>query len=72
MDFYIWPWFERFPLLEDNGYTGLSAEVYPKLHQWVEDMKALPAVKESYMDISVHKEFYKSFMAGAPKYDLED
>lgn len=65
---------ERFSIqiLHDNGYPGLRSDQYPKLHQWVDDMTALPSVRKSYMEPEEHQKFVKSYLAGEPVYDPQD
>ncbi len=63
VDFYMWPWFERLPVLQAHGYAGLQSDAFPKLLQWVEDVKAHPTVKLSYIEPEGHIKFYKSYLA---------
>lgn len=71
VDMYIWPWFERLPILKSIGYDVLNSTV-PKLVQWVADMKNLPGVQKVYQDPERHLNFVHSYMEGTPKYDPED
>jgi len=70
LDMYIWPWFERLPILKSEGYDVLNSTV-PKLVQWVADMKSLPAIQKVYQTPEKHLAFVHSFMDGYPKYDAE-
>ncbi len=74
VDFYVWPWFERLPVLQASGYAGLQSNTFPKLCHWMEDMKALPAVKQSYIEPEGHVQFFKSYLADiySIMYDPED
>ena len=71
VDFHIWPWFERMPVLKDmTGYDLLPRDKFPKLIQWTKSMMELPAVKETYVGPKMHMEFFLSFMTGSPNYDI--
>lgn len=73
VDFHIWPWMERFPILQRVTTTDpLPKDRFPKLNSWVAAMKELPAVKESYLTPETHWAFVESgFLAGKePNYDF--
>jgi len=64
LDFHIWPWFERFPMLERVvGTTLLPADQFPKLNAWVKVIQELPAVKSTFFDTNTHFEFVKPILA---------
>jgi hypothetical protein len=70
IDFMIWPWFERFPVLKQFKYE-LDPNKYPKLNHWTENMKNLRAVKEIMISPDSNTRFFKSFSEGNIDYDFE-
>jgi len=71
IDFSIWPWFERLPLLSKTAPdTVPSASNFPKLFAWTQAMLEEPAVKATCFDLDTHLKFLLSSKAGKPNYDL--
>lgn len=66
----IWPWLERLPVLSRMKDVRVSESEYPKLIAYMERMKQLPAVKETYIDPENHFKFYKSYLVGEANYDM--
>jgi len=74
LDYAIWPWFERLPVLKltfPGLYDFETAKTRnPSLEKWRKLMKEDKAVVECYVTPEVHHEFMMSHFAGSPKYDL--
>jgi len=71
LDYEIWPFFERFPMLTKlHGVDPLPEDKFPKLSKWVEAMMQLPAVKQLYHDPDRYVAWSKSRDDGNPDYDL--
>jgi hypothetical protein len=74
LDYMIWPWFERAPVLKvlfPNLYDYESAkQEHPRLESWRQAMKEDPAVKEFYLSVDIHLKFMQSHMEGSPNYDI--
>ncbi|XP_048781317.1 glutathione S-transferase omega-1 [Ostrea edulis] len=71
IDFMIWPWFERFLLVEKMfSQMIVSHESLPNLHEWTKRMLDCPAVKKCMLPMEQHAEFLKSSKMGAPNYDV--
>ena len=61
VDFMLWPWFERLPVLNRVVQeTAINHRNYPRLASWIEHMVSLPAVKETMFDADSHAHFLKT------------
>ncbi|XP_062567944.1 glutathione S-transferase omega-1-like [Saccostrea cucullata] len=70
VDFMIWPWFERVPILSIIAPEAeVNSKEFPHLSSWMKLMMELPAVKETYEEPSAHIHFFSSLRAGNPDYD---
>ncbi|ESO91070.1 hypothetical protein LOTGIDRAFT_191561 [Lottia gigantea] len=69
VDFTVWPWFERFQLLEMVDFK-LDAANFPLILAYINRMYELPAVKATMFDKESHLTFVKSYQAGEPNYDF--
>ncbi len=70
VDYIIWPWFERIPVLKKVNYD-LDRKRFPKLIDWIENMKNLPAVKEVLINPESNTRFMEGFIEGNIDYDFE-
>lgn len=67
LDIHMWPWFERFPMLENvTGLSVVTNESYPKLSAWVNLMKQQPAVNSTILDTQLHVDYIKPFTLRQP------
>ncbi len=71
VDYMLWPWFERAPLLADAGYELNSDGRFPKLAAWVKAMEANEAVQKIKVPNETVKKFMDGYKQGKPEYDLE-
>ncbi|KAL3859756.1 hypothetical protein ACJMK2_009954 [Sinanodonta woodiana] len=70
VDFMIWPWFERLPLLNQVlPETRLTQDRFPSLLAWTREMYLLPAVKSTMYDFKTHRAFMDGVRDGNPDYD---
>ncbi|XP_059156089.1 glutathione S-transferase omega-1-like [Physella acuta] len=71
IDFYLWPHFERIPVLESiDTRAGVSKDNFPHLATWFDVMCQLPAVKATMWDAKTHLHFIQSYASGKPDYDF--
>jgi glutathione S-transferase len=70
VDYMLWPWFERFPLLSDAGFEFNVDGKLPKLAAWIEAMEADEAVQKVKVPIEISKKFMETYRQGAPEYDI--
>ena len=71
IDFILWPHMERISVLHKIfPKMELSAHKYPCLHNWVQKMKCLPAVKRTMHPEELHLDFLMSYAKGTPDYDM--
>lgn len=72
IDFLIWPWIERLPVVAAAFREGnLSESNFPHLYAWRESMMSLSAVKDTAFDHKTHQQFYKKIQEGsADAYDI--
>lgn len=66
----IWPWLERIDALKIVKGVKLEKSEAPKLYEYIERMKQLPAVKAIFIKPETHAQFFKTNLAGAPDYEL--
>lgn len=72
-DLHIWPFFERIPASNDLfGIDILPAASFPRLNAWIAVMENVDAVKQCQVSKDVFRRFIESYLAGNPKYDLEE
>ncbi|XP_064608931.1 glutathione S-transferase omega-1-like isoform X2 [Liolophura sinensis] len=70
LDFLMWPFFERWCLLEIFCNYKPSPDRFPKLHAWIARMFEQPAVKATMFPPNVHEIYIKSYISGeVPDYD---
>ncbi|XP_033124786.1 glutathione S-transferase omega-1-like [Anneissia japonica] len=65
VDYIMWPWFERWVLLEDS----FPKNNFPKILTWRQNMMATPAVKEAEASSEMHKKYFKNFQQKIFQYD---
>jgi len=75
LDYMIWPWIERIPVLKLAKPDALDYEEQkaknPAIEKWRQAMKNDPAVQAVYISPENHHLFMKSFAHGPkPNYDL--
>lgn len=70
VDFMVWPWFERIPVLTIIAPEAeIDPNKFPHLSSWMKLMMELPAVRETYEEPTSHVHFFSSLRAGNPDYD---
>ena len=70
VDFMLWPWFERMPLLHMKvPETKLSPSEYPHLTSWIRHMYEEPAVKATMFDLASHAHFIQTYKEKRWDYD---
>ncbi|XP_061181294.1 glutathione S-transferase omega-1-like [Saccostrea echinata] len=71
IDFMIWPWFERFFILEKVlSQMIVTGESMPKLYAWTQRMLGCSAVQECRHPEERHLAFFQSYKTGVPNYDV--
>lgn len=71
IDFMIWPWQERLPVLGKFQTVDVSMTKFPKLKEWQAAMKEVPAVKICAFSKEMHDKFTTSWKGGdANPYDV--
>lgn len=70
IDYMLWPWFERLPLLNDAGYCFNCDGRFPRLASWIQAMEANEHVQRIKVPIESTKKFMDGFRQGKPDYDL--
>ena len=70
VDYMLWPWFERFPLLSNAGFEFNADGKFPKLAAWIDAMEADDAVQKVKVPIEISKKFMETYRQGAPEYDI--
>jgi hypothetical protein len=71
MDYMLWPWFQRFPLLHERGFIFNNDNELPKLAAWMTLMASNDAVKKTNVSITSLKKFYDDYYQGVSNYDIE-
>ena len=61
VDFHCWPWFERFPLMKTMRGNDPFVSL-PKISQWMENMKDVPAVQKTIISPEEHLQFITSLL----------
>ncbi|XP_056022548.1 glutathione S-transferase omega-1 isoform X2 [Ostrea edulis] len=71
VDYMIWPWFERFPAMEQLvNQTFLTDGSKTNLAAYVNRMSDIPAVQKCRLPVDNHLKFYQSVKNGAADYDV--
>ncbi|XP_071084725.1 glutathione S-transferase omega-1-like [Haliotis cracherodii] len=71
IDFTIWPHVERFDAMAQLVKEArVTADRYPKLTKWIENMGKVPAVQKCRWDTPAHIHFIETVKAGKPDYDV--
>ncbi|XP_055892643.1 glutathione S-transferase omega-1-like isoform X2 [Biomphalaria glabrata] len=71
IDFYLWPHFERVPVLQTiDSRLEMDKCKFPSLVAWFESMLQVPAVKATKWDVDFHLRYYNSSLTGKPDYDM--
>jgi len=71
IDYMLWPWFERLPLLVETGFQFNADGQFPKLAAWVQAMQANENVKRVEIPTEVLKKFLETYKTGQPVYDFD-
>jgi hypothetical protein len=71
VDYMLWPWFERFPLLIDYGFEFNADGNFPKLAAWIEAMEGNENVQKIKVPTEISKKFFDTYKQGKPQYDFE-
>lgn len=71
VDYMLWPWFERLPLLVESGYTFNADGRFPKLAAWIQSMEGNENVQKVKVPLETMKKFMDGYKQGKPEYDLE-
>ncbi len=71
IDYNLWPWFERFPILAElaPGAT-LKEERFPLLMAWCDKMRKDPVVSQALISVEDHARYTRLVREGARNYDL--
>ncbi|RLU15484.1 hypothetical protein DMN91_012478 [Ooceraea biroi] len=72
LDLMIWPWCERADVIRilSGEHFVLPRERFRRLLEWRAAMKDDSAVRVSYQDAETHAKYRRTYLAGAPQYDL--
>ncbi len=62
VDYMVWPWIERFDFLKAYRNIQFNKSFATKLEKYMENMKALPAVKKIYIAPEKHERFYEAYI----------
>ncbi|CAF4331696.1 unnamed protein product, partial [Adineta steineri] len=71
IDYMLWPWIERFPLLSEAGFEFNSDGKFPKFAAWIKAMEANEAVQKVKVPTETVKKFMEGYKQGKPQYDFE-
>ena len=71
VDYMLWPWFERLPLLSEQGYTFNADGQFPKLAAWIKSMEADKNVQKVKVPLETTRKFMEGYKQGKPEYDFE-
>ena len=71
VDYMIWPWFERFSLLAEKGFTFNADGKLPKLAAWIKAMQNDKNVQKVKVPEATLKKFMDGYVQGKPEYDIE-
>ncbi|RUS91993.1 hypothetical protein EGW08_000206 [Elysia chlorotica] len=72
-DFYFWPTYERYPmlaLLKELPVVKVDPDKFPRLTSYGKAMVERPEVKAVAFDQATHATFFKSYISGAPDFDM--
>nr|QUF59392.1 glutathione S-transferase GSTO1-1 [Brachionus angularis] len=71
VDYMIWPWIERLEYLTKYRNLDLDRTRFAKLHDYIERMHQLPAVKTTHIPAEKFQQFFSFYLAGQdPDYDI--
>ena len=71
VDYFCWPWFERFPLFKNFfQFDPLPAELFAKLLAWQAEMEKTPGVKATRISMEDHFDFFKQYTSENIDYDF--
>lgn len=70
VDYMLWPWFERFPLLSDAGFQFNADGNLPKLAAWIDAMEADANVQKIKVPLEATRKFMEGYRQGTPEYDI--
>jgi len=71
IDYMLWPWFERLPLLADAGFQFNADGKFPKLAAYIEAMQANENVQKVKVPDEISKRFMETYRQGKAEYDFE-
>ncbi|KAK7082556.1 Glutathione S-transferase omega-1 [Halocaridina rubra] len=69
LDYILWPFGERFPVVEISARKMLPQTELPLLKSWMQNMKEDRAVKAVYIPPEIHKMYLEDSLSGKPGYD---
>jgi len=73
IDYMLWPWFERLPLLKERGFDfDEEKKQFPKLSAWIAAMNSSKPVKDIQIPLEKTKRFMEGYRQGQPVYDDVD
>lgn len=73
VDYMMWPWFERFCVLEEFANYKMDEKRFPKMIKYTQQMKNDSACKKIELPAEKCNQFYKVYLSGQPvDYDLYD
>lgn len=61
IDFIIWPWFERMPVMKEKTNYNLDSSKFPKLNAWVKRMQEQSSVKKIMHSPASLSKFFKGY-----------
>jgi glutathione S-transferase len=70
VDYMLWPWFERLPVLSEAGFEFNADGNFPKLAAWIEAMKSDESVQKVQIPTEISKKFMETHRQGTPEYDI--
>jgi pyrimidodiazepine synthase len=68
-DFMVWPWLERVDFLQQFNSVKINESLAAKLQNYINRMKALPAVAKCALPTSIYAKFYEGYPGGNPNWD---
>ena len=71
VDYMLWPWFERLPLLSEAGFEFNADGKLPKLAAWIKSMEGNEVVQKVKVPTELSKKFMEGYKNGKPEYDFE-
>ena len=71
VDYMLWPWFERLPLLTEKGFVFNENGRFPKLEAWIAAMHADENVQKVKVPQDLTRRFMQGYIEGNVEYDFD-